>query len=365
MNDILSKEKSQTILSHHLGETVRVIQHEQVSASGLFRYLELYYRGYLLNLTFSRSRINREEGTEIYHVQAESMYQQSSYIIKVATTSIDQSRSYAPNAFSVEYDLLQLLSAGSIPLPLPLAIPRPIASSLTPSAQLPYPYIIFCRPLGTPLASFDNPRTAAQVGGFLRALHAIDTDYFGRPDTPPADRLLSWQDAFIMAFEEVLEDIASTTLPSADVERIRMALGRAIGAYLFDDVEAPSLVAFTASEPSSFLVGEEGNLVCALANGLPRAIWGDPLLERAFCNPPNALVDAYTRISGGELIVFERQRAKIAWYEMYAALLVLVGSARTGKNEGWDQAVQKDGKVKWAREEVDRRLKQLEDGSIL
>jgi hypothetical protein len=272
-----------------------------------------------------------------------------------------------PNTLFTEHALLARLAALpsstlSIPTPTPLHI------SPSPSALLPYAYLLLACPPGTPLRTTGSLTPAqraqldAQAGAFLRRLHAVDHDWYGRADAPAAARALSWQDAFVLLLEEALEALAPET--SLDVTRARRLLGRAIGAYLFDDVDVPALVAL-AGAPASFLVGDgdgddEGGassgaprVVCALATGLARALWGEPLFEQMLARPSEALLRGYLDGRQG-LMQFARQRTKMRWYRVYHAVLGLVEARRAGVGADLVEEVAE------AREEVERLLEEIE-----
>jgi hypothetical protein len=186
----------------------------------------------------------------------------------------------------------------------------------------------------------------AKIGGFLHALHALDNDWFGRQGTPDSERLYTWQEAFILALEELLDAASSRINSQLSLEDLRLALSRAIGAYIFEDVEWPSFVCF--SRPRDFLIGDDGELVCALATGVPRAVWGDPLMEPMFARPSRSMVAAYKGETEGDgmptnedfgLTTFSRQRTKKLWYGLYAMLLDMVDGSRQRTEESISKLV--------------------------
>jgi hypothetical protein len=138
-------------------------------------------------------------------------------------------------------------------------------------------------------------------------------------------------------------------------EEIRRYLSRAIGFFLFDDVEVPSLIGFTLSNEDVLIslpsasTADEPHIV-----SLPiptHALWADPMLETLFMppGPSQALLEAYTN-GGGPLIVFPRQRTKRIWYTLFLAGVVLVEGVREDME-----------KVKWATELIRECMEKLKD----
>jgi hypothetical protein len=138
-------------------------------------------------------------------------------------------------------------------------------------------------------------------------------------------------------------------------EEIRRYLSRAIGFFLFDDVDVPSLIGFTLSNEDvlislpSVSASDEPHIV-----SLPmptHALWADPMLETFFLppGPSRALLEAYTN-GGGPLIIFPRQRTKRIWYTLFLAGVVLVKGSR-----------EDTGKVKWATDLIRECVVKLKD----
>ncbi|KAI9566149.1 hypothetical protein HD554DRAFT_1228831 [Boletus coccyginus] len=254
-----------------------------------------------------------------------------------------------------------------------------------------------------------SPRQLARVelrlGTYLCALHGITNDWFGIPtDKPMPDPLsvpsfttllpagqtgedgegdgedmtpYSWQDTFVLHLEELLERVCGDTeargaAPSGymvdiDVDELRRSLCRAIGSFLFDDVEIPRLVWVTGNEEDVIVsltpkqdrkqVGD-GTIseddTADIAHILPtfeHALWGDPLMEALFLppGPTTALSEGYF---GGEedgtLIVFPRHETKRTWYTVYIALLVLAEEMSQGEGEKMTRASEREA-IRWAR----------------
>ena len=258
-----------------------------------------------------------------------------------------------PNSLRGQYALLSALHAhlSSGPPPVPLPFPVPVALN----ADAPRPYILARLPvpltpsaplkqLTTVRGSLPPERVAAldlRLGLALRTLHNLQSEWCG-PPTLESEGLYSWQEAFTLLVEESLGAAQSAGIASADeVGALRNYLARAIGAFLFDDVEVPSLVALTTGNESVFVTDVDGDSELALL--LPSSahlLYGDPLLERAFSAseaPSRALLEGY---GAPPPIVFARQRTKRMWYDLYLGLVVLLGAKRVGGDQDVDWAVQ-------------------------
>ena len=170
-----------------------------------------------------------------------------------------------------------------------------------------------------------------QIGKCLGQLHSgVQNDWYGLPQLePPQDPSYSWQETFTLLFETLLGDL-ETARVQLPYKEIRHYLSRAIGSFLFDDVEVPSLIWFTGSDhdiyvslpadPSARVRG-----VVAILPNIAHALWGDPLLETFFLppNPSTAMLEGYSECGGGPLIIFPRQKIKRTWYTLFLALVVL------------------------------------------
>ncbi|KAG5719087.1 hypothetical protein E4T56_gene2121 [Termitomyces sp. T112] len=219
------------------------------------------------------------------------------------------------------------------------------------------------------------------LGAFLGQLHSgVQNDWYGQPTlenspSPPTDTGYSWQETFTGLFEGVLgqveEDEAAygITLPYAD---IRLYFSRAIGSFLFDDVEVPSLVWFTGSEYDIYLTlhssttSEPGTIAAILPN-IAHAIWGDPLLEALMMGPEDrmaqgegpssAFMEGYKDGGGGPVLVFTRQKTKRIWYSIFLALVVLTKYGPNREGEGlWITK-----KRQWARAALGKAVLALKD----
>jgi len=269
--------------------------------------------------------------------------------------------SYAPNTLAHEHALLQQLSSNtSLPLPTAYALD----TSLT---LLPFPYLLLSHPHGVPLShararGLLSERQALlldlRLGALLREQHDVQNDWFGTP-AQEREGLYSWQEAFTLVLETLIEDAVGLGIPLAYAQ-LRKPLGRAIGSFLFDDCEVPSLVSFAGDEDAIVVdVSEDGprngdEVPVTSFLTVSHALWGDPLLEVLFMDPSKALEEGY----GGSLIVFRRQKTKRLWYTVFLALMVLV-QARREEQAGVRRV--EDGKVEWARRTVDQCIEELQN----
>lgn len=286
-------------------------------------------------------------------------------------------------------------------IPQPSQVPADMSTSISSLASL--------RPTLSPR---QLARVELRLGTYLRALHGVTNEWFGRPvestviqsgptlfpsflQTTSGNEKgeeaedwskYSWQDTFVLMLEELIAELCEADRGASslslreelgiDVEELRRYLSRAIGAFLFDDVESPGLVWVTGSEADVLVslplkdgteIEDEIEAEADIAYLLPtlsHALWGDPLMETWFVppGPSQAVKEGYF---GGEgtLIVFPRQKTKRVWYTIYLALLVLAEERRGGNKGATGQGGDSTGrdKVQWAREVLPKCVKALKD----
>ncbi|KAF7324733.1 hypothetical protein MKEN_00515000 [Mycena kentingensis (nom. inval.)] len=201
-----------------------------------------------------------------------------------------------------------------------------------------------------------------QLGSFLGELHkGAQNDWFGRPTlggAEPADPSYDWQETFVSLLEGLLDTLpAMLPLSNPDITTsLRTSLARAISAFLFSDVDVPSLVWLTGSPDDVFLAftaaGEFATF--AILPAVAHAVYGDPLLETFFLDGASAAFwEGYRTARGeqdGAIMVFPRQRTKRVWYDVFLALLVL-------KQRG----DKRDDKSSWAEECIRKSVEVLKD----
>ena len=258
----------------------------------------------------------------------------------------------------------------------------------------------------TKLSERQLARIQLQLGVHLRALHGITNDSFGipadklpePPSVPSFAELLaagqtgeegqgygedmipySWQDTFVLQLEQLLEYVcgdaeagqtASSDHLNIDVDELRRALTRAIGSFLFDDVDTPSLIWLTGNEEDvimSLTPGTEGSgttyTEADIAYILPtfaHALWGDPLMEALFLppGPTKAMNEGYFGEEEGTLYLFPRHKTKRVWYTLYLALIVF---AEEMSQEGETTRKADRETVRWARNVIPECIEILKD----
>jgi hypothetical protein len=185
-----------------------------------------------------------------------------------------------------------------------------------------------------------------QIGKYLGQLHSnVQNDWFGLPQLEtPGDPSYSWHETFTLLFETLLSELEAAETVQLPYEEIRRYFCRAIGSFLFDDVEVPSLIWFTVSDhdvyvslPADPAAGIRG--VVAILPNFAHALWGDPLLETFFLppNPSTVMLEGYSQSGGGPLTVLLRHKTKRAWYTLFLALVVLKQRAYTIDISAHDQ----------------------------
>lgn len=173
------------------------------------------------------------------------------YLLKLATSTADSSAPvYAPNSILEQYTLLAHLATQpqfpSLPIPAPVAHGRYaehvyLLTSLPPTASASNLRSI------SSIRSQLSPRAVAlvdlQIGQSLHRLHEIQNDWFG-PPALESEGIWVWQEVFVLLLEDALDRAGPLEL-GLDVPALRRLLSRAIGSFVFDDAEVPSLVWFT------------------------------------------------------------------------------------------------------------------------
>ncbi|RPD56527.1 hypothetical protein L226DRAFT_567663 [Lentinus tigrinus ALCF2SS1-7] len=337
----VTEEEARRILERHRGGSAPIAELQEVTRGGFDAFTP----------------------TKVYTLRTDDG---TSYLLKVTPSASATSIPYHVNTLATEHTLLGLLSSQT-------DIPTPTVHALDTSESIvPYPYLLLSHPHGVPLshARTSGKLSARQLamldlrtGAYLKQLHSrVQNDWFGLP-SQEKDELYSWQEAFTPLLEGLLDEAhrAGVELPYAD---LRVCLSRAIGFFLFDDCEVPSLVSFTSDDHSTFvdfeLEGEgtpggegaeadEEEVRITSFGAFGHALWGDPLLETLLMDPSAGLIEGY----GGPLIVFARQKTKRLWYSLFLALMVLVQAKRMEAEE--------HEKVQWARELAERSAAALRD----
>lgn len=285
----------------------------------------------------------------------------------------------------------------SVIQPLPLSTIRDLLSEISDNTNLPVPELrgfddslarypfryLFLRLPSSNAQSLSSLRSSGaltprqdalldlKLGTFLHSLHSRQNDWFGIPGTQPdEDVCYSWQDTFMLLLDELLCELETTgEIQRTLVEDIRRYLSRAIGSFLFEDAEVPTLVWLTGSADDVYVQvleprGPNEEARVEIAYVLPtfdRVVWGDPMLEAFFMppGPSKSLEEGYLEGEGGTLIVFARQRTKRTWYTLFLALVVLAEVGRDKEKGEVDHGTHH--KIYWAREILPRCVEALKD----
>jgi len=217
--------------------------------------------------------------------------------------------------------LSQVAQRSDVPVPTALI-------SDTTKAIVDFDYLLLPHP--SPAALPTRTLTAPEERTFgqqLRKIHAIDNDWFGVPGEP--SDVISWEEAFTLLFEALLDKSEADELwKTVKIEHIRGALSQAIGFFLFDDVEVPSLVWLTGDELSAMEVEENGESKLTFLC-FSHAVWGDPRMEHVFMDEVKDIREGYDE----DLFLLPRERIKGVWYSLFYALLMVAESEDTQRVE--------------------------------
>ena len=201
-----------------------------------------------------------------------------------------------------------------------MPVPKVLVSDTTKSL-VDFNYLLLPHP--SPAALPTRTLTALEERKFgqqLRKIHSIDNDWFGVPGEP--SEVISWEEAFTVLLEALLGRTEADELwETVKIEHVRGALSRAIGFFLFDDVEVPSLVWLTGDE-LSVMEAEEDGVSKLTFLGFSHAVWGDPRMEHVFMDEVKDVQEGYEE----NLFLLPRQRIKGLWYSLFYALLVVAES---------------------------------------
>lgn len=199
-------------------------------------------------------------------------------------------------------------------------VPKVLASDTT-GTVVDFDYLLLPHP--SPAALPTRTLAAAEertFGQHLRKIHAIDNDWFGVPGEP--SDVISWEEAFTLLLEALFDKTEADELwDTVKIEHIRGALSRAIGFFLFDDLDVPSLVWLTGDESSAMEVEENGESRLTFL-GFSHAVWGDPRMEHVFMDEIKDVQEGYDQ----NLFLLPRQRIKGVWYSLFFALLMIAES---------------------------------------
>lgn len=199
------------------------------------------------------------------------------------------------------------------------------------------------------------------LGQMAGRLHRITGTRFGylQPGTPQGD---TWRSAFLQMVDAVLDDaVAWKVILPADPEDVRGA-ARGLAGYL-DDVPEPKLVHFDLLKYNVLVSGEGGDWrIEAVIDG-ERAFWGDPVAELVNVNPMRdpmhpAFLDGYAETAESPIEPTPSVHARLALYQLYAGLVLLVQAVPHGYLDGSPEDEQ-TLRYRSAYEVIGRRVAEL------
>jgi hypothetical protein len=206
-------------------------------------------------------------------------------------------------------------------------VPKVLVSDTT-KTLVDFDYLLLPHP--SPAALPTRTLSAAEertFGQHLRKIHAIDNDWFGVPGEP--SDVIGWEEAFTLLLEALLDKTETDELwDTVKLSRVRGALSQAIGFFLFDDVDVPSLVWLTGDQSSAMEFEENGESKLTFL-GFSHAVWGDPRMEHVFMDEVKDVQEGYNE----NLFLLPRQKIKRVWYSLFFALLVVAESEDTRRVE--------------------------------
>jgi len=206
--------------------------------------------------------------------------------------------------------------------------------------------------------TMDEPaqqRADDEVAELSARINSIGGKRFGRwhKDNCAAPR---WPDSFTAMVEDLIGDAVrkSVALPWEQSElRERLAATHPSLSL----VEEPRLVIWDLHD-GNIIVNPDTGGVHAVIDG-DRALWGDPLMEfyfRSFNSPSKRWQNAYRKHVDGymsQMVLESRDaRIRIAWYDLYLALVMVIESEYRKYPPGHDA---------WAREMGTTALQRLRD----
>lgn len=326
-------------------------------------------------------------------------------------TSLDENTPPALSAL-----LSNIISNANVPMPRPLTQSTPgrwdfnwllMSVHSGRSSGVAPPFVTSLATLRPRLSPRQLAYVELRLGTYLRALHGLTNECFGSPIKPPSSKSsslpflslpsnfgqgdmedvsqYSWQDTFVPLLDDLLVELCEKptfqdlcTELGINVEELRQYLSRAIGSFLFDDVEMPSLVLVSGCDADVYVSlstsrneaegetngnqAEQEVRIVYLLPTLLHALWGDPLMEAWFMppGPSQAIREGYFgEDKDGTLILFPRQKTKRLWYTVYLALLVLVEDSRASENRDGDTNNRRE--VQWAKKVLPECMAALKD----
>ncbi|KAJ7901605.1 hypothetical protein B0H13DRAFT_2335881 [Mycena leptocephala] len=224
----------------------------------------------------------------------------SSFLV-VSSAPPDPNDVYAPNALPIFPQLISLIRTTTPSPSQTQSSTHPAPSSPTHTSSPDIPSHLHAPRISVPSPCRQHPHTPA-AGPHRRATRAVSRrSPFRRPkrlvrpalsQTPrrPVLRLASDLHPPARVPPRRRPPLHPSLHLAPTLEALRPPLARAIGAFLFADVDTPSLVWFTGSADDVFLAFTPAGAFNAFAilPAVAHALWGDPLLEAFFASPGRA-----------------------------------------------------------------------------
>jgi aminoglycoside phosphotransferase (APT) family kinase protein len=169
-----------------------------------------------------------------------------------------------------------------------------------------------------------------ELGRQVAYVHTVTGPAFGYPSESVGPLRGTWRSAFTDMLEAVLDDADRFNAPLPwSTEHIRAAY--AANSAVLDDVTVPRLVHFDLWDGNILIDGLDGSGEPRIGGLIDaeRAFWGDPLAEFVSLalfgdiQQDDAFLDGY-RTAGGSATFDEPERRRLALYQTYLYLIMLV-----------------------------------------
>ena len=171
-----------------------------------------------------------------------------------------------------------------------------------------------------------------ELGRQVANVHTVTGPGFGYPSESVGPLRGSWRPAFTDMLDAVLDDADRFNAPLPwPTEYLRAAY--AANSAVLDDVTVPRLVHFDLWDGNILIAGLDGPSEPHIGGLIDaeRAFWGDPLADfvslalLADIQQDDAFLDGY-RAAGGSATFDEPERRRLALYQTYLYLIMLVES---------------------------------------
>ena len=272
MAELLTLDQAQQIVRVHLaGHDQSIVKSLNPIENTGYRQVHLDFvwmsKGMTFNLPFSYTPVYRTYILDLDSIATpgHSMQACSCFLMIVSqVTDVNQSsETYQLNSLQLIHQIIGRIRART-DIPIQNSI-------LDTSLQLvPFHYLLSpaCPISSSNIISLSTARQSGllsaadallidlQIGKCLGQMHSgVQNDWYGLPQLePPEDPSYSWQETFTLLFETILSELeAAETVQLPYYEEIRSYFCRAIGSFLFDDVEVPSFIWFTGSDNNVYV----------------------------------------------------------------------------------------------------------------